>query len=475
MQVKMMLCAALAVLLAVGGASADAQELDAATKAKVESEIHRVMQETGVPSAEVGIARGGKVIYAAAFGDARIAYEGKAALPATSEMHYAVGSISKQFTATCILLLQEQGKLKLDDPVAKWFPELTRANDITLRMLLTHTSGYSDYAPQDYIIPEWTKPTQPIDLVHQWAEKPLDFEPGTKWQYSNTNYVIAGLIVEKVSGESFDRFLSENVLQPLHLHDVLDLNHDRKKMEPTGYRRNALGPLRPSLTEAPGWLFADGGLAMPVRTLMEWDISLLSKTLLKPESYAEMFKEQRLKDGGPTSYGLGLQVGRRNGRLLFGHSGEIGGFVAMNMCMPNDDVAIAVLTNLDASDAAGELAQALVPILLPPTTPPAASATPSATTEKARAVLVGLQKGEIDRSQFTSNANFYFSQQALDDFHASLAPLGALTSFTEHESRLRGGMQMRVYTAKFATQSLTLITYWMPDGKIEQFLASGSN
>lgn len=472
MRMKIMLHAALAMLLTVGGASARAQELDAATKAKVESEIHRVMQETGVPSAQVGIARDGKVVYTEAFGDARIAYEGKSALPATATMHYAVGSISKQFTATCILLLQERGKLKLDDPVAKWFPELTRANDVTVRMLLTHTSGYSDYAPQDYMIPEWTKPTHPIDLVHQWAEKPLDFEPGTKWQYSNTNYVIAGLIVEKVSGEPFDRFLNENVLEPLHLHDVLDLNHDRKQMEPTGYRRNALGPLRPSLTEAPGWLFADGGLAMPVRTLMEWDISLLNRTLLKPESYAEMFKEQRLKDGGPTGYALGLQVGRRDGRLLFGHSGEIGGFVAMNMCLPNDNVAIAVLTNLDASHAAGELAQALVPVLLPAT---AASTTSSATTEKARSILIGLQKGEIDRSQFTSNANFYFSQQALDDFHASLAPLGDVTSFTETDSRSRGGMQMRVYAAKFASRSVTLITYWMPDGKIEQFLVAGSN
>ncbi|HEY1743552.1 MAG TPA: serine hydrolase domain-containing protein, partial [Granulicella sp.] len=281
-----------------------------------------------------------------------------------------------------------------------------------------------------------------------------------------------GLIVEKVSGQPFDRFLNENVLEPLHLHDVLDLNHDRKQMEPTGYRRNALGPLRPSLTEAPGWLFADGGLAMPVRTLMEWDIGLLNRTLLKPESYAEMFKDQRLKDGGPTGYALGLQVGRRDGRLLFGHSGEIGGFVAMNMCLPSDNVAIAVLTNLDASHAAGELAQALVPVLLPAT---AASATPSATAEKARSILIGLQKGEIDRSQFTSNANFYFSQQALDDFHASLAPLGDVTSFTETDSRSRGGMQMRVYTAKFASRSVTLITYWMPDGKIEQFLVDGGD
>src|SRR6185437_1654756 len=134
MRMRMMLYAALAMLLTVGGACARAQELDTATTAKVESEIHRVMQETGIPSAEVGIARGGKVVYTAAFGDARIAYEGKSALPATPGMHYAVGSISKQFTATCILLLQERGKLKLDDPVAKWFPELTRANDVTIRM-----------------------------------------------------------------------------------------------------------------------------------------------------------------------------------------------------------------------------------------------------------------------------------------------------------------------------------------------------
>ncbi len=475
MRMRMMLYAALAVLLTVGGACAHAQELDAATTAKVESEIHRVMQETGIPSAQVGVARGGKVVYTAAFGDARIAYEGKSALPATAGMHYAVGSISKQFTATCILLLQERGKLKLDDPVAKWFPELTRANDVTVRMLLTHTSGYSDYAPQDYIIPEWTTPTHPIDLVHQWAEKPLDFEPGTRWQYSNTNYVIAGLIVEKASGQPYDRFLRENILEPLHLRDVLDLNQDRKQMEPTGYRRNALGPPRPSLTEAPGWLFADGGLAMPVRTLLEWDISLLDKALLKPESYAEMFKEQQLKDGGPTGYALGLQTGWRNGRLVFSHSGEIGGFVAMNMCLPNDNIAIAVLTNLDASHAAGEITQALVPVLLPPAAANTTGATSSATTEKARVIFVGLQKGEIDRSQFTSNANFYFSQRALDDFHASLAPLGDVTSFTETDSGLRGGMQMRVYTAKFASRSLTLLTYWMPDGKIEQFLVDGGD
>jgi CubicO group peptidase (beta-lactamase class C family) len=465
----------LTLLFAVGNGRANGQDLDAATKRAVETEIHRIMQETGVPSVQVGIARGGEVVYAEAFGDARVAHQGESALPATREMHYAVGSITKQFTATCILLLQERGKLKLDDPVAKWFPELTRSGDITLRMLLTHTSGYTDFSPQDYIIPEWTKPVKPIDIVHLWAEKPLDFEPGTKWQYSNTNYVIAGLILEKASGQSYREFLQENVLTPLHLRDVLDLNYDRSEMEPTGYRRNALGPLRPSLAEAPGWFFADGELAMPVHTLLLWDISLLNKALLKPESYAELFKEQRLKNGGPTGYGLGLQTGRRGGYLLYGHAGEIGGFVAMNMCIPDEHVAIAVLANLDASHAAGAITQALLPIVVPSPPKQATQTSPSATTEKAHAILVGLQKGQIDRSQFTTNANFYFSQQALDDFRESLAPLGEIANFTEDDSVMRGGMQMRVYTAKYALRSVSILTYWMPDAKIEQFLVEGKD
>jgi CubicO group peptidase (beta-lactamase class C family) len=460
------------LLCSVAGATA--QDLDAATKQKVDAEVQRIVQQSGIPSAQVGIARGGRIVYTAAFGNARLAVSSTAALPATPQMHYAVGSISKQFTAACVLLLVERGKMQLDDPVAKWFPELTRAQEVTVRNLLTHTSGYSDYAPQDYTIPEWTKPIKPLDLVHQWAEKPLDFEPGTKWQYSNTNYVLAGLIVEKVSGQPFVQFLRQNVLQPLKLQEVLDLDHDRARMEPMGYKRHALGPPRPALAEAPGWYFADGELAMPVSTLLQWDLSLLGRTLLKPESYDAMFKEQRLKDGGPTGYALGLQTGRRNGVLMVGHSGEVGGFVAMNMTLPEKGIAVAVLTNLDASRAAGDIAKALLPILSTPV-PATAVAAPSPATEQARGVLASLQKGQIDRAQFTSNANFYFSQQALDDFRDSLSPLGALTEFSEVDTRLRGGMTMRVYAAKFASKSVQILTYWMPDGKIEQFLVTGED
>jgi D-alanyl-D-alanine carboxypeptidase len=463
-------CALLAVMASYALVQGSAQELDAAAKQKADELVAHIMQQTGVPSIQLGVIRGDKVVYEVARGDARQAVADAAAVPATLQMSYPIGSISKQFTVACILLLQERGKLHLDDPVSTWFPELTRSSEITVRMLLTHTSGYRDFAPQDYTIPEWLQPTRPIDIVHHWAELPLDFDPMTKMRYSNTNYVLAGLIVEKVTGESFSQFLRENVLQPLKLPDVLDLDTDRAKVEPVGYRRNALGPPRPPLAEASGWYTAAGTLAMPVSTLMQWDLSLFDKSLLKPESYAVMEKEQRLKDGGPTNSGLGLQVGRARGHLILLHAGEVAGFSSVNLIMPEDHVAIAVLVNQDANSAAMEIAQGLVPILVPSFDAKTPPPPPSPTTQQAKEILLALQSGKVDRAQFTADANFYFSQQVLDDYRESLGRMGAPASFTEVHSELRGGLQARVYHAKFAAHEISISTYWTPDGKLEQFL-----
>jgi D-alanyl-D-alanine carboxypeptidase len=464
------LCVLVAAIALLASVNIPAQQLDATTKQKADELVDRVMQQTGVPSVQVGVIRGDQVVYEVARGEARIATADKAPVAATVQMHYPIGSVSKQFTVACILLLQEQGKLHLDDPVATWFPELTRASDITVRMLLTQTSGYRDFAPQDYTIPEWLQPVNPLDTVHHWAELPLDFEPSTKVEYSNTNYVLAGLIVEKVSGTSFFNFLRENVLQPLKLEQVLDLDTDRAKIEPLGYRRNALGPLRPALAEAAGWYTAAGTLVMPVSTLLQWDLSLINKSLLKPESYAAMEKEQRLKDGGPTNVGLGFQVGHVRGHFMLLHSGEVAGFSSMSLVLPDDHIAVAVLVNQDANSAAQQIAQGLVPILIPSFNAQAPAPPPSPTTTQAREILLSLQSGKIDRSQFTADANFYFSQQVLNDYRESLGSLGAPTSFSEIHSEPRGGLQNRVYDAKFAAREITISTYWTTDGKLEQFL-----
>src|SRR5581483_6233373 len=163
---------------------------------KVDTIANDALAKSGVPSASIAIVKDGHIAYLNAYGNARLEPQG----PARPGMRYSVGSISKQFTATAILLLQEQGKLSLDDKVARFIPDLTRANEVTIRELLSHTSGYQDYWPQDYVMPTMLQPVTAQKILDTWARKPLDFDPGTKWQYSNTNYVIAGLIVEKASG-----------------------------------------------------------------------------------------------------------------------------------------------------------------------------------------------------------------------------------------------------------------------------------
>ncbi len=386
-------------------------------------------------------------------------------------MHYAIGSISKQFTVAAIMLLQQEGKLSIDDPVSKWFPELTRANEVTLRNLMSHTSGYEDYAPQDYTIPDWTKPTTAQKIVHEWATKPLDFDPGTEYQYSNTNFNIVGLIVEKVSGEPFWQFLKRRVLDPVGLPNTIDLDKDHDKVEPTGYFRHALGPLRPALIEAPGWYFADGEIAMPVGDLLKWDISVMNESLLSHASYVEMESPTLLKHGGVSDYGLGFHTGTFNGRRMINHSGEVGGFVAYDYVLPDDKIAVVVLTNQEASPAAGMIARGVLGLLAPPQAT-ARSGNNAANGEAwARKVLAGLQQGEIDRSLFTANCNFYFDKQAIDDYKASLAPLGAITSLRQTNTFPRGGMIYRGFAVAFANGTrVNLSTFTVPDGKIEQFL-----
>jgi D-alanyl-D-alanine carboxypeptidase len=456
---------------ALSAAAAGAQRINtlpADLSAKVHAVAADVMARTHVPSAQVGLVRDGKVVYVQAFGDATLSPK----TPATPDMHYAIGSISKQFTVAAVMILQQEGKISIDDPVSKWFPELTRANEVTLRNLMSHTSGYEDYAPQDYTIPAWTHPTSAEQIVHEWATKPLDFDPGTEYQYSNTNFNIVGLIVEKVAGEPFWTLLRSRVLDPVGLSHAIDLDTQHDQLEPTGYFRHALGPLRPAILEAPGWYFADGEMALPVGDLLTWDISVMDETLLSHASYAEMESPTRLKDGLYSNYGLGLSIAAMGGHRLIQHSGEVGGFVAQNLVFPADKIAIAVLTNQEAAPGAGMIARGIATLLIPPG--PTQASSPDATAKAegiARRALAGLQKGTIDRSLFTTNCNFYFDAQAIADYQSSLAPLGAIRSVQQRSSNLRGGMRYRTFAVAFENGTLiTLSTYWTAEGKIEQFL-----
>jgi D-alanyl-D-alanine carboxypeptidase len=457
---------ALLVLLSLS-APARAQNLLAADVAsKVDAVVQDVMTRTGVPSVSLGIVQDGRVVLTKAYGQARL----EPPLPATADMLYAIGSISKQFTAACILLLQQEGRLNVNDPVGKYFPDLTRAGDVRIRHILSHTSGYRDYAPQDYTIPEWTKPATAMQIVRQWATQPLDFEPGTQYQYSNTNFNIAGLIVEKASGERFWSFLSRRILVPLGMSRTIDLDADHGKVQPTGYMRYALGPLRPAIIEAPGWYFADGAMAMPVADLLAWDISVMNRSLLSRESYAAMETEVKLKSGEGARYGLGVSLSTRDGHRVVSHGGEVGGFVASNTVFPDDKLAVAVLTNQSASPAAGSVGRAVAALLLP-ASPAAASDAVSRAEAQARALLGELQQGRIDRAQLTANCNFYFSDVALGDHQSSLGPLGPVQTVRQTSTSLRGGMTFRAFDVSFADGTrLRLTTYTVAGGGIEQFI-----
>src|SRR5437868_3756382 len=259
------------VLLAGASMSAAAQtQLAPELRAKIDQLAADVLTKSGVPSASVAVVKDGRIAYVKAYGDARL----EAHTPAAPEMRYSIGSISKQFTATAILLLQEQGKLSLDDKVSKYIPDLTRANEVTIRQLLSHTSGYQDYWPQDYVPPFMLTTVTAKNILDRWARIPLDFDPGTKWQYSNTNFVIAGLIVEKASGMKFLDFLTKNIFTPLQMKSVMNIDQETlTQTDATGYLRYALGPPRIAPKEGKGWLFAAGELAMPTGDLAKWDIA----------------------------------------------------------------------------------------------------------------------------------------------------------------------------------------------------------
>jgi CubicO group peptidase (beta-lactamase class C family) len=451
----------IAFVVLVCAARAQAQ-LPQEMRDRIDKAATDALTRTGVPSASIAVVKDGQIVYVKAYGDARLDPK----TPATSEMRYSIGSISKQFTATAILLLQEQGKLSLDDKVGKYIPNLTRANEVAIRQLLSHTSGYQDYWPQDYVMPMMLQPVTAEKIMDTWARKPLDFDPGTKWQYSNTNYVIAGAIVEKVAHMPLLQFLREKVFTPLGMTSVTDVDQQRlTESDPTGYLRYALGPLRPAPKEGKGWLFAAGELAMQAQDLAKWDISIIDQKVLKPASYRALGTDTLLNNGLSTRYGLGVSVGSTQGHRALSHGGEVSGFTAQNIVFPDDRAAIVVLTNQDAAGASDAIANGIAPLLFVTTDP----ATP-AKLEQAKKIFADLQKATVDRSLFTDNANAYFSEQALQDFAAGLGPLGAPQDFTQVSQGLRGGMTLRVYRLRFANNRvLRAWTYEMPDGKLEQY------
>ena len=381
----------------------------------------------------------------------------------------------RSFTAAAILLLDEKGKLSLDDPVSKFLPELRRSNEVTIRELLTQTSGYRDYFTEEYLPRERLQPTTVKAILKRWGEADLDFNPGTRWAYSNTNYVIAGKILEKVSGEHYFTFLKRELLTPAGILDatLTPENTAERSENAVGYYRFGFGPPREAPRAGPNWLFAMGDLVLTAQDLANWDITFIRRSILSNASYALMSTEGTIKNGGKTGYGMGFFLqsfsdAKSVRHIILHHPGEISGFRAENYIVPDAQLALVILTNAEYSDANTELARRLSGLL--GMAAPLAIQPENSEESRARSMLEQLRSAKIDRSILSRDASETFTPQALHDIRQSLLPLGRLQSVKLDSSQSRGGMKHFAFTVKYEMKSFQISEYDLPDGRIEQFM-----
>lgn len=453
-----------AAVVACPVSAARAQALSPAEGAAVDALVTRTLAETGVPSASIAIVRDGRIAFTRAYGKAseRIAV-------ATPNLRYQIASNSKQFTAMGLMLLEDEGKLSLDDHVAKWLPGISGGDRITLRQLLSHTSGLQDFWPQDYSFAAMAKPVQPQEIVDRWAKKPLDYAPGTRWQYSNTGYVVAGMILEKAAKQPLMTYLGRRIFAPLGMHPV-DIDDSNRPDYPAGYHRNALGPVRVATPAARGWLWAAGELSMTAEDLAKWDIARIDRKLIPATDWAAQERPVVLSDGTNSLYGLGVYNRLGRGRTVIDHGGESVGFLSQNSVYPDRRAAIVVLTNADFSGITGKLTEGIEKIVLAGTG--AATIAEAARVEDASAMLAEVTGGRIDRSRITDNLAGYFDATTSDDYQSSLSPMGMATIVPSGAPRLRGGFVNRNFKIRYPGKTLTLVTYAEPGahGRWEQFM-----
>jgi CubicO group peptidase (beta-lactamase class C family) len=453
-------------LLALLAFPASAQQLTPEQVGQVDQLVAKTLKDTGVPAAEIAIVRDGKLVLTKAYGKAN------ENLPARPDQPYQIASNSKQFTAMALMLLRDDGKLSLDDPVSKYVQGVTDGDKITIRQLLSHESGLQDFWPQDYSFIDMEQPTTPQHIVDKWAKKPLDFEPGARWQYSNTGYVVAGMIAEKVSGQELVAFLKQRVFGPLGMTSVRNQDDTNTSAFPAGYHRFALGPVRVAQQPGRGWLYAAGELSMTAADLAKWDIARMDRALIPARDWIEQEAPVLRTDGRTNGYGLGVYNHYARERHVIDHGGEAVGFLTQNTVYPDTKDAIIVFTNADFSGATGTLTEGIEKIVLD--SPEHALAGEGDRLADAEATYDAVVTGALPRSKFTDNLNYYFDATTLADYRTSLAPLGKPTSITINRSpRLRGGFVNRNYTIHYAGHpDLTLVTYAEPgaNGRWEQFM-----
>lgn len=389
----------LIIYLALSAAFASGSTGDA-----IDRYMESQLKQRNIPGASIAVARNGKLEKAKGYGLADVELN----VPATARTVYQWASVSKQFTAEAIMLLAQEGKLRLEDRIARYYTNAPAAwSNVTVRHLLNHTSGIKSYTSLPNFFRTLRKDYETDELIGLVTDRPLDFEPGEKWEYNNTGYYLLGLIVENVSGKSYAEFLASCIFKPLGM-ATARVNHQFEIIpdRATGYD-NRSNSLWRSEFVSPTQPFSAGALVGSVLDLAQWDAALYTDKLLPTSVHEEMWTPTKLNDGKPAPYGYGWQTGEIRGHRFVAHGGGIHGFTTYILRLLADQITVVVLLNASsapealARGIAGQYINGLTLATITPKTDP--HPTLSQRLEQCLAELAEKKDSEILTEQFREN------------------------------------------------------------------------
>ncbi len=344
-------------LALVGGASAQVAS-DAALAAKVDAIAERALAQPKAVGLSIAVGRGDQVVLSKGYGKADLEFD----VPMNAQTMLRIGSVTKQFSAAAVMKLVEQGKLSLDDTLDKLLPAEypDTGKLITLRQILNHTSGIWSYTNDDkFMGRDASLELTPAELIATFKDRPLEFAPGSQWQYSNSAYYLVGEIIARASGKAYAQFLQDEFFTPLGLTRTrYDSNSEvvLNRAQGYGFENRKLRNDRAIGADVPG---AAGSLISSAEGLVRWNIALVNGKVVSKESYTLMTTPGVLSDGSPTRYGLGLEIGSFAGHPRIGHGGGIFGFTSMLAYLPEEKITVAVISNCD-SLSPGTVADAIM-------------------------------------------------------------------------------------------------------------------
>jgi len=440
----------------------------------VDDYLAQEMKAQHIPGLALGVYRNGEIVKAQGYGLANVELN----VPVKPETIFQSGSVGKQFAATAVMMLVEEGKVGLDDAITKYFPGAPDAwNNIKVRNLLSHTSGLAEYESD-----ERTGPSGPFYLRLDFTEDellkkaealPFDFQPGEKWSYRNTNYLLLGFLIRKVTGEFYGDYLQERIFKPLGMNATRIISEaDIIPNRAAGYQL-VKGELKNQDWVSPTFnSTADGALYFTVLDLAKWDAALCTEKLVKKSSLDQMWTVAKLNDGKPnkSNYGFAWTIDQMNGHRVIEHGGAWQGFTTYIARYMDDKLTVVVLTNLDSANSnpgrlAHHVAGLYVPALMPPELKPIEDKEPQVTAFF-REVLQKIAEGKADPEWFTPDRRkelFPDRIKALGEFVKSL---GALKSLDLVERKEEDGLPAYTYRAAFSDRTMLLRLTLSPDGKI---------